>query len=96
MDERLTKRNADGWINVKGITTALEKLASGTVVEINYYDRYNVTRTTTGSNGYPFGVYCDADGSKLPGAKRNALREVSRAIPYGRIKRWRVCSKNLC
>lgn len=80
------------WVDTKKVP--LEKLASGIAVEIRYYDSYNVTRTATGVNGYPFGVYCDADGSKLPGAERGAWGEESSAIPYGRIRQWRAHSKN--
>lgn len=70
----------------------LEKVASGTAVEIRYYDRFNVTRTAYGYCGYPFGVFCvGVDGSNLPGAMRGACGELSNAVPYGRIKQWRAC-----
>lgn len=63
---------------------------SGDVYEVHYMDVYNVLRYASGLNGYPFGVYADGvSGSKFPGAQRGAWGELSEAIPYGRIKRWR-------
>lgn len=58
-------------------------------VEVHYMDAHNVPRYTYGVNGIPFGVYADVDGSKLGGAVRNVYGQISTAIPYERIVRWR-------
>lgn len=59
-------------------------------VEIRYRDKRGVTRTAQGVSFPPFGVSVDgADGSELPGARRNAFGRLTRYVPYSSVLYWR-------